>query len=158
MEQIAFAKKPSKVFFLVGALLVFLLFGGSFLLHPTLQSFFFKNNIFTNASTVPRAEPLGSVTNENILSSSNSGVTLIDSNTVASAPKVSKKQQTQRQLIQFSLPENVEVEWNGVSIPLNRPFFAKPGLHQVTFRKEGFRPIVRQIEVKANEPTNIQVN
>lgn len=73
-----------------------------------------------------------------------------------SAPK--KEKTALMQKIRFNVPEGVEVEWNGIAVPLDRPFFAKPGVHDITFRKEGFQPISRQIEVVAGEPTVIRVN
>lgn len=62
------------------------------------------------------------------------------------------------QRINFTVPEDVEVEWNGIAVQLDKPFFALPGRHDLLIRKEGFRPISRQIEVSRDEPTVIRVN
>lgn len=61
-------------------------------------------------------------------------------------------------LVKFQLPAGVEVEWNGISVPLDRPFRTRVGVHDVVFRKEGFPPLRRQVDVKPGEPTTIRVN
>jgi serine/threonine protein kinase len=172
LENLSEARRPKRKFAALILVLLCGVFGGIFVYHrqtsvAPLTPPLVATPPLTSTTTAASVSASSTVENKIVSTavspppSTNSSTAnrVETATTVASAPtrpRVEKK--VEPQLINFSLPENVEVEWNGISIPLNRPFYAKPGIHQVTFRKEGFQPIIRQIEVKPNEPTTIQVN
>ncbi len=154
LEQLSEARRPKTKYAALIALLLLCSFGGLFAwqYRMTTEASSVAASLVTSTKVTATTAPPPS-------SSTVTANSLETATTVAAAPvRPRSEKKTEQQLINFSLPENVEVEWNGISIPLNRPFYAKPGIHQVTFRKEGFQPIIRQIEVKPNEPTTIQVN
>lgn len=73
------------------------------------------------------------------------------------APVLAQKPLPSSNWVEFSVPRDTQVEWDGRVIDAAKRFRAKLGKHRLQMRKPGFPPISQEIIVDSEEPTVIRV-